>query len=191
MVDEPLSRRTILLTTATLGTATLAGCPSQSGGDDDGETPTDAATATATATETATETARETATETARETATATPDAGSTATQTPPQAPTAAFTFDYDPSAELVTVSHAGGAGVRADRLRLEGDSLTAAPDADMDGPGPWAGSTGGTVDGEPAVLAGDSVTVGVEPDYVLRVVWTTADGSTTQELANHMGPEA
>jgi len=114
---------------------------------------------------------------------------GSSQEPVPPQA---VFEVEYDAQAGLVTVTHAGGDHVRADALAVRGQGIGAAEGADMTAPGEWAGSTSGDVDGVPAVTAGDSVTVGVTgPDYVLRMVWESPDGSTSATLDVAEGPEA
>lgn len=111
--------------------------------------------------------------------------------QTQRVAPTAAFDLAYEPDAGTVTVTHAGGDSIRAGELSIRGTGFAEAPQADLTGPGRWVGSASGSLEGQPAVVAGDSVAVGVEPDYVVRVVWEDADGGTAATLAVDRGPDA
>lgn len=105
--------------------------------------------------------------------------------QTEPAGPQATFAFEYDSAGEL-TVTHQGGDYVPASQLVIQGQGL-----GDT---GTWSdlgGSASGDIDGQPAVAAGDSVTVSAEPDYVVRVVWRSEDGSTSSTLSMDQGPEA
>lgn len=111
--------------------------------------------------------------------------------QTAVSPPQVAFGFEYDAGSDLLEVTHEAGDVVRADELFVRGEGLTAAPEADMDGPGQWAGRTSGTQGGQPAVVAGDAVTAGFEADGVCRLVWEATDGDTSATLASFEGPEA
>lgn len=111
--------------------------------------------------------------------------------------PEAIFEFEYDAAEGTdrdardgrLTVSHAGGDEIRADRLVLDGPGIADGGDVDQTESGSWQGSTGGEIAGQPAVSAGDSVTVAVTEDYVIRVVY---EGETVaRELARHEGPGA
>lgn len=106
-------------------------------------------------------------------------------------APTARFAFEYDASAGVLTVTHAGGGTIVASELRLRGEGFGQADGADMTAPGRWAGEASGTLEGEPAVRAGDAVTVGVTPAYVVRVVWAEPDSDRSAMLAADRGPDA
>jgi hypothetical protein len=78
--------------------------------------------------------------------------------------PSAAFEFDHAEGTE--TIEHAGGDSIPAGRLYVRGDGLEAT--------GPWAalgGETSADVDGEPAATDGDSLTIGVESSYSIRIV--------------------
>lgn len=100
--------------------------------------------------------------------------------------PQVAFDFDFDAATGELTVTHTGGDSVPASQLAVRGENVGAT--------GGWAdlgGSASGSVDGEPAVVAGDSLTVAAEPDYVARIVWESGDGTTAAELAIDRGPEA
>jgi len=102
----------------------------------------------------------------------------------PVGAPEVAFDFDYDRAAGELTVTHRAGDHVAATRLSVEGRGL--------DATGTWAGlggRAGGDLGDQPAVQAGDSVTVGASPGYEARVVWTAADGSASRTLATDTGP--
>lgn len=101
-----------------------------------------------------------------------------------PVAPQATFEFEYDTGASELTVTHYGGDSIAADRLTLRGSGLGTT--------GTWSalgGTTSGDRDGQPTVQAGDSVTVGAQPDYELDLVWTAEDGATSQTLAADSGP--
>lgn len=111
--------------------------------------------------------------------------------QRSPPMPQVSFGFDYDADAGVLEVTHEAGDHARADQLFLRGDGLTSAEGTDMSGPGQWAGTASGTTDGQPAVVAGDSVTVGFEADGVCSVVWESADTDMSAELASFQGPEA
>lgn len=108
-----------------------------------------------------------------------------------PVAPAATFEFEYDATEGLLTVTHYGGDVIRADELYLRGEGFASASGADVDGPGAWAGTTSATTGGNPAVAAGDSVAVGVESDYGIRVVWEPVDADATATIATHAGPDA
>lgn len=101
------------------------------------------------------------------------------------RSPQAVFDFEYDSAGEL-TVTHQGGDNVGASQLVIQGQGLGTT--------GTWSdlgGSASGDLDAQPAVVAGDSVTVAAEPDYEVRVIWQRADGSTSAVLASNRGPAA
>jgi hypothetical protein len=110
-----------------------------------------------------------------------------------PQAvrPEVRFSFAFDADAGLLTITHHGGDTVRADTLTIEGEGFADVDGADLTSPGPWVGETSGSTDGEPAIVAGDSVTVGAEPDYRFRLVWESPGGSAGTLLGSDRGPEA
>lgn len=81
--------------------------------------------------------------------------------------------FEVDHAGETATISHQGGDRVRADALFVRGDGL--------DATGSWAalgGEASGERDGTAAVVAGDSLTLGVDAEFAVRVVWEP-DGGT------------
>ena len=82
--------------------------------------------------------------------------------------PASSFTFEYSDELRIV---HAGGDAIPATQLR----AYPFGRDVDDRG---WLDNDGeatGAVDGEDAVVSGDSVTFAVDPDYEARVVWTSA----------------
>ncbi|MFT4949890.1 MAG: hypothetical protein ACI9CA_002032 [Natronomonas sp.] len=104
----------------------------------------------------------------------------------PVDAPEAAFAFDYDRTAERLTVQHRGGDPLAAARLSVEGTGL--------DTTGTWValgGEANGERAGRPAVRAGDTLSIGARPDYDVSLVWTAADGSASLPLGTNTGPEA
>lgn len=85
--------------------------------------------------------------------------------------PNAAFEFDYDAGAGAVTITHTSGDAIPADQLVVRGGSLSDS----------WlalGGSASGTASGGPAVFAGDSLTVGVEPGTRIELLWESPDTS-------------
>lgn len=104
----------------------------------------------------------------------------------PVDAPEAAFEFDYDRAADDLAVQHRGGDHIAATQLSVEGQEL--------DATGTWAalgGEASGDIGDQPAVQAGDTLTLSARPDYEARLVWTAADGSDSQTLATGSGPDA
>lgn len=109
--------------------------------------------------------------------------------QSAPRIPQAAFSFEYDQSAGIVEITHTGGDTITAANLRVTGSGFADASGADMTGPGQWQGTTSSDSGGEPAVAAGDSVTVGVTADCDLRLVYQAENTAAT--LAAYQGPDA
>jgi flagellin-like protein len=106
---------------------------------------------------------------------------GDQAQQTTPQA---SFAWDYDSSAEDVTITHDGGDSIQVQELYVRGDFGT-----DGDSGATWGNwsSLGSTSD----VTAGNSIDVGVGSDYTLRVVYQATEGDNSATLAQDEGPEA
>lgn len=103
----------------------------------------------------------------------------------PADAPAVAFELEYDRTTEKLTVQHSGGNTVAAARLSVEGQGL--------DATGTWAGLGGeasGDIGGQPAIRAGDALTLAARPDYDLTLGWTAVDGSTSVTLRTDSGPE-
>jgi hypothetical protein len=67
----------------------------------------------------------------------------------------------------LLVVEHAGGEPAPVDRLDIRGEGFADVEGADQTEPGPWAGEATGRAPrgGGPAVVEGDTVTVGVADD--------------------------
>lgn len=104
----------------------------------------------------------------------------------PVNAPEAAFEFDYDRATEELAVQHRAGNHVAADRLSVEGRGL--------DATGTWAalgGEASGELGDQPAVQAGDTLTLDARPDYEASLVWTAVDGSASMILDSDTGPDA
>lgn len=179
MARRSLSRRSVLeAAVAATSTVALAGCGGDGGTAEDGDeaTPTDA----------------DTATPTDADVAPATEVDAATATETPLPGPTVRFQFDYDPDAGTVTITHVAGDSVAVSNIYVRGEGFADASDTDMTAAGQWAGLASGEVDGEPAIVSGDSVTVAVTgDDYELLVVWEDSQSDAVSELARRAGPTA
>jgi len=101
--------------------------------------------------------------------------------------PQIAFGFDYDSDAGTVTITHQGGDSVPAERIEIQGDGFADASDAEQTSAGQWAGQASGD---EGAVVAGDSVVVGVRSAYRLFVLYTPESGNGVA-LGSDTGPDA
>jgi len=113
---------------------------------------------------------------------------GSTDDDSRTTAPSVAVSFDYmvgDGSGGELTITHTSGDTVRAGSLVLRGQFGAASGGTWLD----YGGGASGDVGGDPAVVAGDSVTVSAGSDYELNVVWE-GEG-TSAVLAADEGPEA
>lgn len=102
-------------------------------------------------------------------------------------APTADFVIDYNGTSDTVTIRHTGGQDVLADELYIRGESIDAS-DA-----GNWVDASGGDatgdIDGQPAVVSGDTATVSVSnEEYTVRVIWDSSSTDMTAELAVKSG---
>lgn len=94
-------------------------------------------------------------------------------------APQVTFDAEYDPAGNgtgVLTVTHAGGDAIQPDRLAIHTDDAAEVPDAVQTSSGPWRGevSDGG------AVRRGDAVTIGVESDCTVRIVFVQGDRTGT-----------
>ena len=97
-------------------------------------------------------------------------------------APQANFSVEY--SGGTLRITHAAGDHIAADRLYISGGSGSVRTWQSL------GGSASGTVDGRPAVTAGDSVELtGVDSDYQLRIIWQRGD--TSAVLLRAEGPGA
>jgi flagellin-like protein len=114
-------------------------------------------------------------------------------------APTADFNFDYNPDAASngeVTISHTGGQSIRHDELYIRGESIS---NTNGDNTTSWnslptetGASASGSSEGVSAVVSGDSASIAVDgDDYIIRVVWQSTAGDSSNELAVDRGPNA
>jgi len=89
--------------------------------------------------------------------------------------------FDIRHERDGLTVRHAGGDNVVAAELFVRGEGLAET--------GSWlelGGETSATSDGDPAVAAGDSVTIDAAAEIEIRIVWD--DGTDSKVLLNAAG---
>lgn len=104
--------------------------------------------------------------------------------------PHAEFEFEYESTGDgrgVLTVTHDAGDRIRASNLEVVGEGIVAVDGAAQTAEGPWQGeATGRRLGGERTVAADDAVTVGVEGDCVVRVVWSSDGGDATQTLAKY-----
>lgn len=108
-----------------------------------------------------------------------------------PTPPAVALRFEYDDALGALTITHTGGDAVLRDELYVRGRGFANVSGADMNAPGRWAGAASARLQDEPAVVFQDSVTVGVESDYNIRVVWEDDDGIRTSLFELDRGPDA
>jgi flagellin-like protein len=118
--------------------------------------------------------------------------------------PQASFSVEYDSSASPggnwdgnMTISHDSGDSVVAENIYLRGSNF-----AD---PTTWGlsnrswhaywyqsnGTISGSVEGQAAVVAGDTVDVAASDDYELSVVWESAEGDSSNTFREDTGPDA
>ncbi|WP_136600821.1 type IV pilin [Salinigranum halophilum] len=92
-------------------------------------------------------------------------------------APQAQFTFDFDDSADELTVTHDGGDAIEANRLSVAGD-------IDSSSPGVSNVDSSGVV--TTALSAGDSFAVATDgsSNPTVRVVWSSANSDETATVA-------
>ncbi|QLD84185.1 hypothetical protein HWV23_00185 [Natronomonas halophila] len=88
--------------------------------------------------------------------------------------PQISFGFEYDATAEQLTVTHEGGDSVDASRLEFQSDADITVDD-----------------DFEGTVAAGDAATLTAPSDAEVRIIWTSAEGDTSATLAAWKGSDA
>ncbi|WP_135302534.1 type IV pilin [Haloarcula amylovorans] len=106
---------------------------------------------------------------------------GDQAQQTTPQA---SFSWDYDSSSSDVTITHDGGDSIEVQEIYIRGEFGSTGDSAATWGN--W--STLGATDD---VSAGNSIDVGAESSYDLRVVYETTEGDSSATLSQDSGPDA
>ncbi|WP_225335928.1 type IV pilin [Halomicrobium urmianum] len=98
--------------------------------------------------------------------------------------PQTSFSFDYDGGDQDLTIIHDGGENIDAGELRVTGANST--------DEGAWSDSIGNSNYGADSVIsAGNSLTVGVQSDQTVRVVWEPQEGGSSATLATWEGPDA
>jgi hypothetical protein len=120
------------------------------------------------------------------------PDTGTeTGGETGTEAPSVAFQTEYEESQSegaatgVLTITHTSGDTLDASNVSIRGSGIVAVDGAAPDVTSPntrWATATG-----VEEIAAGNAITVGVEADYEVFVVWESGDSSTT--LAASSGP--
>lgn len=98
--------------------------------------------------------------------------------------PRAEFQVDTEPTGNdtmLLTLTHDGGDPLHSDRLYLSGEGFADVAGADQTSPGVWQGTVSGERPrrGGPAVVRGDSVTVGVTRDCTVVLRYNGTERST------------
>ena len=110
-----------------------------------------------------------------------------------PSSPRAQFEFEYDDAGTedrnngLVTVTHAGGDTIDAEKLYVRGTGIVETADVTPDvtaSDTAWGSATGDT-----EVTAGTEITVGVTAECVVLLVWK--DEGSIATLATFGGPDA
>lgn len=110
-----------------------------------------------------------------------------------PQSKSGSATFEstYDSQAGTLTIRFDGGTVMQRSHLYLVGNGFRQVEDADQTSQGVWKGDASATLRGDPAVTSGDSVVVGVHPDFQIRLVWRSLSGERTDEIDQFSGPKA
>jgi len=101
------------------------------------------------------------------------------------------MTMDYRANSDHLLITHNGGEPIRKSSLKIRGSEFADVANADITSNGSWSGDASGQVDGEPAVVFGDTVVVGVEAAYDIRVRWTEPGGGQSATLESSRGPDA
>ncbi|MFC7077340.1 type IV pilin N-terminal domain-containing protein [Haloarcula halophila] len=129
--------------------------------------------------------------------------------QTQRTTPQASFTFDFEESVSgsdadegILTITHDGGDTIQGGSLYLRGSGWVDA----TSGSTSWTTPATGSVDiddtnedeswdtavgGKTEVAAGNSINVGVNDAYNIRVVYEPPEGDTSATLGQDAGPEA
>ena len=118
--------------------------------------------------------------------------------------PTASFTFDFTDNSDnsedsYLEVTHDGGDTIQAKEVFFRGSSFGGSFSASGVSPtytinqgDDWPGSqTSASKGDESAVAAGDSVVMGANSDYEVRVVWQPGEGDQSATLGQDTGPDA
>lgn len=95
--------------------------------------------------------------------------------------PQAAFVTDL--TDDTLEITHEAGDAIPAEELAVRGEGIEPV--------GFWSdigGETNGEVDGAPAVVAGDSVTVEADDRYEINVVWVSSDADRSATLFSAAG---
>lgn len=106
---------------------------------------------------------------------------------TPENIPEMGVVFNYDVAGDLLTLTHSGGDSVDPGTVYISGSGFADVDGADLVQEGYWTEATGQS---EP-VSAGDSVSLGVESNYQLEVIWQAPDYDFEKVLASDEGPNA
>lgn len=88
------------------------------------------------------------------------------------------FQANYTATSEdrgVATITHGGGDDVPVDRVIVDGTGFADVSGANQTAPGPWQGSAGGP---NGTITAGDSVSVGVEGDCTVWMVYVDDEGA-------------
>ena len=110
-----------------------------------------------------------------------------------PEVPSVTFQREYEESQTegtdtgILTITHASGETLRGSNVYIRGTGIVAVEGAAPDVTSrdtQWASATG-----TEEITAGESVTIGVENDFDISVVWESGDTSRT--LTTSSGPEA
>jgi flagellin-like protein len=96
-------------------------------------------------------------------------------------APQASFTYDYNETANNLTITHDGGDQIDADRLSIVGNGLGSNDVTDVTNAGSNSLRSGESWPAD--VGAGNSVTVETATSGTVRVVWASQNGENTATL--------
>ena len=104
-------------------------------------------------------------------------------------APTANFDFEYDSTAQELTITHTDGDEIDASQIFVRGELDSSVTALGTDPPDDWESLTSNSVG---SVAAGNSVTLSsVTDSYVVRIVWEDPDSDQTSTLSTDSGPDA